>query len=175
MSQQSSEVHWLSSAGFPWSSAFCRNVNVQIHSTAPALFALFLLLDGDDKPPWLSIALDVLYIQMYLTLRPEREKKVSLEYFPTAPSPHLCLSGWSTPTACCLCERVETDRSCSALWGRARLAAHASVIMAVSHIAGWQRRTVAWVALRTQTGSGPSGSHGRVCLLSVFLLSAFGI
>lgn len=59
---------------------------MQIHSTAPALFALFLLLDGDDKPPWLSIALGVLYIQIYLTFRPEREKKVSLEYFPTAPS-----------------------------------------------------------------------------------------
>lgn len=48
---------------------------MQTHSTAPALFALFLLLDGDDEPPWLSIALGVLYIQIYLTLRPEREKK----------------------------------------------------------------------------------------------------
>lgn len=64
---------------------------MQIHSTAPALFAgcaglshktNHLLLDGDDKPPWLSIALGGLYIQIYLTLRPEREKKSLWNIFP---------------------------------------------------------------------------------------------
>lgn len=37
------------------------------------------------------------------------------------------------------------------------LSAHASVIMAVSHNAGWQRLTVGWVALKTRMGSVPLG------------------
>lgn len=60
-----------------------------------------------------------IYSNMFYSQAWEK-KKASVFYFPTAPSLHLCLSGWSTPTACCLCERAETHRNCSALRGRAR-------------------------------------------------------
>lgn len=90
---------------------------------------------NDDKPPWLSIVPAVLYIQIYLTSRPEGKKSLSGIF-------SRCAVAASLPLGLVDAHRLLSVREGgdgSQLLGPLRtslLAAHASVIMALSHIAG---------------------------------------
>lgn len=126
-----------------------------------------------NPPDWASHWL--FYIFKYILLSGLREKSLSGIFSHctvTASLPlglvdaHRLLSVWEGGDISQLLGPLRTSS----------LAAHASVIMAVSHIAGWQRLRVGWVALKTQTGSVPLGHRAGIDLkgdASFFLFSYY--